>query len=219
MSIFDIIGPVIVGPSSSHTAGAVRIAKVARELLGEEVKKAVIRLHGSFAKTYKGHGTDRAIIGGLLGFSTDDQRIKKSLSLAKEAGMQYSIQRCFLGDVHPNTALIKVEGVSGRKVSILGSSVGGGSIVIRQVNGLKVNFTGQYYTLLVEHEDKPNMVAVVTLILGRNNINIAGMRVYRAYRGANAIMIIETDQKIDSSILKEIELRDSILSVTGIDII
>jgi L-serine dehydratase len=205
MNIFDIIGPVMIGPSSSHTAGAVRIGKVTRRLLDEEVVKAVIQLHGSFADTYKGHGTDNALIGGLMGFSTDDERIRNSKELAKKAGMVYRIETISLQEAHPNTVVIEAEGRSGRKVVVLGASVGGGNIMIQKINGIHVEFDGQYYSLIVNHRDKPGVIAFVTGRVGQSQINIAGMRDYRSSRGGEAIMIIETDQEVDEKTVFDIK--------------
>ncbi|HHV98415.1 MAG TPA: L-serine ammonia-lyase, iron-sulfur-dependent, subunit beta [Clostridiaceae bacterium] len=219
MHVFDVIGPVMVGPSSSHTAGAVRIARVARIILQEEIKKAKVILHGSFAETYMGHGTDRAIIGGLMGFSTDDIRIRDSIKIAEEAGKEFNIETGFLGDVHPNTVLIEAEGMSGRVVSVLGSSIGGGNIAIKKINGVEVDFSGRYHILIIEHKDRPGAVAVVTGILGRNNTNIAIMKVYRSYKGGKAIMVIETDQSVDEGIINEIKGQPNILDVTSINLI
>lgn len=216
MDVFDIIGPIMVGPSSSHTAGAVRIARVARMLLDEDVKKAVIKFHGSFAATYKGHGTDKAIIGGLMGYTTDDMRIRDSLKLAEKAGIDFKIETVALGDVHPNTVIIEALGVSGKKVSIMGSSVGGGNIVIVKINGLDVEFSGQFCTLVIEHMDKPGTIAAVTGILGSNAINIAIMKVYRSYKGAKAIMVIETDQSVNASVIEEINKHQNVVNAVSV---
>lgn len=219
MNVFDIIGPVMIGPSSSHTAGAVRIAGVARALLGEEIRRADIKLHGSFAKTYKGHGTDKAILGGLMGYPPDDPGIRESMRLAGQAGIEYSMEAAFLGDVHPNTALIAAEGVSGKKVSVLGSSIGGGNIVIRQLNGLDVEFTGRYNSLIVEYTDKPGMIARVTSIIGNRDINIANMKAYRFARGGKAIMTLEIDQKAEPDLMEEIRRQKNIYNVITIEVI
>lgn len=217
MNIFDIIGPVMIGPSSSHTAGAVRIGKFTRSLLEEEVFEAIIKLHGSFADTYKGHGTDNAIIGGLMGFSTDDERIRSSKELAKNAGMSYRIETISLQDEHPNTAVIEAVGKSGRKVEVVGASVGGGNIVIKRINGLDVEFDGQYHSLIVNHKDKPGVIAFVTGMVGKSQINIAGMRDYRSSRGGEAIMIIETDQQVDEKTVFGIKNNSNITNVIYID--
>lgn len=216
MNAFDIIGPIMVGPSSSHTAGAVRIARVAGILLNEKVRKAVIRFHGSFATTYKGHGTDKAIIGGLMGFDTDDTRIRDSLSIAVSEGMEYSIETCELEGVHPNTVIIELEGISGRKASVMGSSIGGGNILIKKVNGLDVDFSGQFNTLLIEHLDRPGTISAVTGILGNNAINIAIMKVYRSSKGSRAIMVIETDQSVSDDVIENISSRSNVINAVSI---
>lgn len=205
MNVFDIIGPIMVGPSSSHTAGAVRIGRIARALLNEEPCKVQITFHGSFARTYKGHGTDKAILGGLLGMRPDDRRIRDSLELAKQMGMSYCFKTADLGDVHPNTVLISATGSSGEKLEVLGSSVGGGNVLIRRVNGLEVDFTGANNTLLVFHKDTPGAVAAVTQLLAREGINIAQMKVFRFYRGGNAVMVIETDQSVQYGLTESIK--------------
>lgn len=205
MNIFDIVGPVMVGPSSSHTAGAVKIGRVARELLGEEPENVVIGLHGSFAQTYRGHGTDKAIIAGLMGMSMDDARIRDSLDVAQEAGIKYKLETIMIRDAHPNTALITANGKSGRHISVQGASIGGSNIIIQKVNGIDVEFTGQYNTLIISHTDTPGAVAQVTTLLSYNNINIANMKVYRSYRGGDAIMIIETDDDIEGELLVMIQ--------------
>lgn len=217
MNVFDIIGPIMVGPSSSHTAGAVRIGGMVRRILGELPQSALIRLHGSFAQTYKGHGTDRALIGGLLGFAPDDLRIKASLDLAREAGLEYQFVPENLGDVHPNTVLITAVGVSGKQVEVMGCSVGGGNILIRQVNGVDVEFNGQYYTLIIPHQDTPGEVAAVTTILAHRKINLARMNLYRSRRGGEATMIIETDQKVSSDVIGFIQSLPGVRNVTMIE--
>jgi len=217
MNVFDIIGPVMIGPSSSHTAGAARLGRITRMLLGEQPKHAHIYLHGSFARTYCGHGTDRALIGGLLGFSPDDIRIRDSLELAKEAGLSYEFEPTDLGEVHPNTALLEVTGTSGKTLSLLGSSIGGGNVVIQRIQDMKVEFTGEYYTLLIPHQDAPGVVANVTSVLSTNRINIAQMKVYRTRRGGPAMLIIETDEHIESKLLPTLEKIPHVTSVAIVE--
>jgi L-serine dehydratase len=214
MNVFDIIGPVMVGPSSSHTAGAARIGKVVRTLLGEEPVKAFIIFHGSFARTYRGHGTDRAVIGGLLGFETDDLRIRDSLNLAREAGLEYIIETGDLGEVHPNTVLIKVEGKSGKTITVVASSIGGGNIVVREIDGLQVDFTGESHTIIISHRDAPGAVASVTSLLAVYKINIGQMKVYRTRRGGDAIMVIETDQEPAGEVADKLEKLECVQKVT-----
>ncbi len=200
MNVFDVIGPVMVGPSSSHTAGAARIGKIVRELLGEQPVKVFILLHGSFAHTYRGHGTDKAIIAGLLGMSPDDERIKVSMELAQHAGMQFEITTGAIKYAHPNTALITAIGSCGRQVAVQGSSVGGGNIIIHKINGMAVELTAKYETLIISHHDTPGVIAAITGLVARYGINIASMKVYRSYRGGDAIMVIETDQEISAEL-------------------
>jgi L-serine dehydratase len=196
MNLFDIIGPVMVGPSSSHTAGAVRIGRIAGELLGEPPVELSIQLHGSFAKTYKGHGTDRALVAGLMGMKPDDADIECSLRLAEEAGIKVALESVELKDAHPNTAVITAMGGSGRRVTVQGASVGGGNVVINRIDGMEVEFTGSYNTLIISHTDAPGVVASVANLLAGSNVNIASMKVYRLIMGGEAIMVIETDQEI-----------------------
>lgn len=210
-SIFDVVGPNMIGPSSSHTAGACRIGKAAYKIAGENIKKATFLLHGSFGKTYRGHGTDKALVAGILGFDPDDERIKHSFELAKEKEIEYIFKEEDLGDVHPNTVEILIETNSGGKVQLVGSSIGGGNIKITQVNGLELEFTGEYPTLVISHIDKPGVIAKVTAALEKYNINIAFMRVYRHSKGQNAFMIIEADDDISMEIVKYI--KDTIQEV------
>lgn len=217
MNIFDIIGPVMVGPSSSHTAGAVKIGRIARTLLGEEPSEAVIKLHGSFAKTYKGHGTVKALIGGLLGMMQDDLRIVNSLEIAQEKGLKHSLEKIELKDVHPNSTVIEAVGKSGGKINILASSTGGGNIVVRKFNGLDVEFKGAYTTLIVLHKDVPGAVASVAKLLADREVNIAHMRVIRAYRGGKAMMVIETDQPVKKDLGDIITNIPNICGVTIVE--
>ncbi len=204
-SIFDVVGPNMIGPSSSHTAGACRIGKAAYKMAEGDIKKVNFLLHGSFAKTYRGHGTDKALVGGILGFDPDDERIKNSFELAKEKGIEYSFQEEDLGEVHSNTAKIILQKSNGEEITLMGSSIGGGNIVVTEINGLKIKFTGEYDTLIISHEDKPGVIAKTTAVLALYDINIAFMRVYRYSKGQNAFMIIETDDKISHEIVSYIK--------------
>jgi L-serine dehydratase len=204
LNVFDIIGPIMIGPSSSHTAGAVRIGAIARQLLSAEPVNVSISFYGSFAKTYKGHGTDKAIIGGLLGMSTDDEALRNSLDIAAAKGMNFKFNIMENKSEHPNAAFVEAEGKSGEKVSILGFSVGGGNVVIKKLNGTDVEFTAQFNTLIVPHYDLPGTIAVITTIFAKEDINIAFMKVYRSKCRGESIMIIETDQKISEGLRNEI---------------
>lgn len=200
MDVFDIIGPVMIGPSSSHTAGACRIGKYARSILDEDVKTADIYFSGSFAKTYRGHGTDKAIVAGLMGMDTDDLRIRNSLELAKEAGMEYRFIPTQIDDAHPNTVLLHIVGVSGKRWEVEGASIGGGRISIRRINGTPVDISGDATTLLVYHLDTPGMISDVTNILARHGVNIGKFELRRAVKGGEAVMVIEIDGDMDNSI-------------------
>lgn len=214
MNILDIIGPVMVGPSSSHTAGAARIGQITRKLLGENVKQAAIYLHGSFLATGRGHGTDRAIVAGLLGFSVDDGRIGQSFELAREAGMKFELQGINLQGAHPNTVKLEVTGDGGRQLEVIASSIGGGRIRICEIDGLTASFSGETPTLVVYNQDRPGCIVNVTSKLGSAGINIATMQVYRDERGGHAVMVIEVDQEVPASCISRLEQEDGIEKVT-----
>ena len=197
MTLTDIIGPVMVGPSSSHTAGAARIGKVAYKLLGERVVHADVFLHGSFATTGRGHGTDRALLAGLMGFKVDDPRIPDAFALAEDAGMTWRFGVIDLGsEAHPNSVLLKLKGESGKELSVVAASVGGARIHVTQLDGLAVSFSGDLPTIIIHHIDQPGKIAEVASLLERKNINVASMRLYRAHRGGHAVMVFECDSEI-----------------------
>ena len=214
INIFDMMGPVMVGPSSSHTAGAARIGNMGRTLLGEEVARADIGLYGSFAETGFGHGTDRALLAGLLGMKPDDLRIPNAYEEANRAGMAYSFRTVELRDAHPNTALLELTGKSGKKLTLQAASIGGGAIV---VNKIDVNFTGDFNTLIVRNQDESGSVAAITSILSQVHINVANMSVNRHRRGGDALMVIETDQHIKPRQVEFLSELPGILSVTYYD--
>lgn len=212
-SVFDIIGPIMVGPSSSHTAGAIRISNIARELFGKEPKKIIITLYGSFAKTYKGHGTDVALVGGLLNFNTDDCRIKNSIEIADSKGIELNFIVSEEKPVHPNTARIELE-ADGEKFEIMGISLGGGKVNISEINGYKIKLTEDSTVLLVFHEDRAGLIASVANVLGHYNINIGYMEVARKEKGSIALMLIETDNLVNNEIiltLKEINYVTNVM--------
>lgn len=217
INIFDMMGPVMIGPSSSHTAGAARIGNMGRTLLGEEVARADIGLHGSFAETGFGHGTDRALLAGLLGMKPDDLRIPNAYEEANRAGMAYSFRTVELRDAHPNTALLELTGKSGKKLTLQASSIGGGAIVVNKIDGIDVNFTGDFNTLIVRNQDESGSVAAITSILSQVHINVANMSVNRHRRGGDALMVIETDQHIKSRQVEFLSELPGILSVTYYD--
>lgn len=214
MNIYDILGPVMVGPSSSHTAGAVRIGLITRRLLGAAPVHAEIFLSGSFAATGTGHGTDRALIAGLLGMQPDDIRIPDSFSFAAEAGLTFMFHKINLKDAHPNTAILRVSSADGRTLEVQAASLGGGRILVNRLDGIRVNFTGDAPTLIVHNLDKPGCVANVTSLLSRNGVNIATMQLYRNYRGGYAVMVVETDQNIAAEVLELLRHLDGVTKVT-----
>lgn len=192
MDLFDVIGPVMIGPSSSHTAGAARIGRVARKLLQEPVLRAEVGFFGSFAKTWRGHGTDRAIVGGLLNMEVDDVRIRDSLQIAKEKGVSVSFSEVTLRDAHPNTVTITATGERGT-VELEAASIGGGLIRIEGINGLSVSFSGNENTLIVFHRDVRGTISETTGIVSRAGVNIATMHVFRKSISGDAIMVLELD--------------------------
>lgn len=201
-NVFDLLGPIMVGPSSSHTAGAVRLGIMARKILGEDPVEGTIVLHGSFARTGKGHGTNLALVAGLLGMNPDDERIPDAPKIAQELGLNFRIETGHLGDVHPNSVKFDLISKNGKHVQVRGSSVGGGTIVIQEINGFKVEIKGDYPTLVILHQDLPGVVAQVALLLTTAQINIARMLVSREKRGAQALTVLETDQLIDGAVLE-----------------
>lgn len=203
-SAFDIIGPVMIGPSSSHTAGAARIGRVARTLFGHQPKKAIVHLYGSFAETYKGHGTDLAIAGGLLDFDTFDERIPQSLQLAKEANMEVEFVIESTVTEHPNTVRLQLLDDE-KELEVVGVSIGGGTIEITELNSFKLKLSGENAAILVVHNDQFGVVSAVTTVMANNEINISHMEVSRKEKGKMAMMVIEVDQKLDDAVLKEIE--------------
>ena len=214
MNLYDIIGPVMVGPSSSHTAGAVKIGYVSRKLMAQPIVKAQILLYGSFLATGKGHGTQIAIVAGLLGMKTDDCRIPDSFRLAGEARMEISFGEAELKDAHPNSAQLILTGADGRQLEIVGESIGGSRINIASIDGLSANFSGDYPTLIVHNLDQPGHVAEVTSMLSHKSVNIATMQLYRAGRGGHAVMVIECDQEVPKESIQWLAHLEGIEKVT-----
>lgn len=206
ISLFEVIGPNMVGPSSSHTAGAASMALLARKLFPGRIQRGDFTLYGSFARTYRGHGTDRALLGGIMGFETDDLRIRDSLTLAKEAQIAYSFSKAKEepDDIHPNTADMDIYGTKGEHLFVRGVSLGGGKVKIVKLNQIEVDFTGEYSTLIVSQTDKPGVVAHITRILSEEGVNIAFMRLFREEKGAAAYTIVESDEKIPQKVLEKI---------------
>lgn len=214
-SVFDILGPVMIGPSSSHTAGAARIGKIARELADNSFYKVSFYLHGSFAKTYKGHGTDKALVAGILGMDPSDERIKDSYEIAKKNNIQIEFIEADLGYVHPNTVKIVFHYKHKEDFYVIGSSIGGGNVNIININGNEVSFTGDYPTILAKYKDRKGVISEISTILSNHNINIATMNVTRENKIAT--MITELDSPIDEKIIEEISSLSEMIYITAIN--
>ncbi len=218
ISLFDVIGPVMVGPSSSHTAGAARLGNIARRIAGGDIQAIDFYLHGSFAQTYKGHGTDKALLGGVMGMAPSDEGIRDSFAIAEAAGIKYCFQPLDLGNQHPNTVKIVIHQHNGDSCSIVGSSVGGGKILVNEIDGWVMEFSGDYPTIISQHHDEPGVVARVSSVLAAGGINIAFLKVFRQVRSGEASMVIETDQKVDNYILEQLQDLKGINKIRFIDI-
>ena len=216
IGIFDILGPVMIGPSSSHTAGAARLGKIARSIAGGEIAEVTFLLHGSFAKTYRGHGTDKALVAGILGMEPYDERLRDSMEITKELGVKFLFKEADLGDVHPNTVKFIMRTVDDNYCEVMGSSIGGGNIKIFEVNDNEVEFTGIYETLIISHKDVPGVINSVTQILSSENINIAFMKVFRDRKGEEATMIFEMDNRINEDVIDKIKKLEFVFKVIAI---
>ncbi len=203
-SIFDILGPVMIGPSSSHTAGAAKLGFIARQLLGAEPKHAEITLYNSFARTYKGHGTDKAIIGGILGMKPDDELLRNSFEIAEERGLKYEFRLIMKAPkLHPNSARIKLLDSNENKIEMVGSSLGGGRIEVVEIEGFKVKFSVSTHTIVIIADDIPGSIAHISGAIAEKKINIANMFVSREEKLAN--MIIEVDQDVPQEVIEKIK--------------
>lgn len=214
MNILDIIGPVMIGPSSSHTAGAARIGLIARTILGQDAVKAEIQLHGSFAKTYRGHGTDKALVAGIMGMLPDDAQLPNSLILAKARNLIINISCIELENAHPNTAVLILTDETGRSISMQGASVGGGSVMITRVNGMPVEISGQYTTFIILHKDAPGTIASVTEEMRQLGVNICNFRLARNHKGGEAVMSIELDSLLTLDANQRFEALPNVISST-----
>lgn len=204
VSLFDILGPVMVGPSSSHTAGACRLGLMARAIVGGTPERVRILLHGSFAATGQGHGTHRALLGGLIGLPPDDLRLRDAYDEAEDAGLEWTFENIDLGDdAHPNTAVFELER-AGERTVVRGASVGGGRIEITEIDGFPVSLGGDYHTLVVFARDEPGTIATIAGIFAKEGVNLATMRVDRTGRHKDALMTIELDEPISDQALAEI---------------
>lgn len=214
ISVFDVLGPNMIGPSSSHTAGAAVIAYLAQKMIAPPIKKVDFTLYGSFAKTYRGHGTDHALVGGIMGFTTDDVRIRDSFAIAEERGIDFRfIPNETETDIHPNTVDVRMENAAGTVMTIRGESLGGGKVRISRINGVEVDFSGEYSTAIVTQKDKPGVVAHITKVLSDRNVNIAFMRLFRESKGNTAYTIVESDGRLPEDIEPELRKNANIKDV------
>lgn len=217
VGVFDVLGPIMIGPSSSHTAGAARLGKIAKTIVDKEIKEVTFLLHGSFAKTYKGHGTDRALVAGILGMNPDDARLRYSLDLAKEQGIQIKFIPTDLGDYHPNTVKCVITDIDGITWEVIGSSIGGGLVEICEINGTKVQITGEYQTIIVNNEDLPGTLAKISGILYDAGINVASMKSVRLQKGEGVTMTFELDHPASIETIEAIKLIEGINRVITIN--
>lgn len=218
ISIFEVTGPVMIGPSSSHTAGAARLARTARLIVNKPFTHVSFGLHGSFARTYRGHGTDRALVAGALGIGEDDERLVDAFALAEKAGIGYDFYEIDLDDMHENSVKMTFADADGAASEVIGSSIGGAQIVIRRINGFDTEFSAQLNTLVICQRDKPGVVKAVSAILAENEINIGVMRLSRRARGDIACCVIETDHRIPQNVVGELEQIPNVNSVQAINI-
>lgn len=211
ISVFDVLGPNMIGPSSSHTAGAAVIGYLAQKMINGPIVKVTFTLYGSFAKTYRGHGTDRALLGGVMGFRTDDVRIRDSFQIAKDNGIEFSfVPNETETDVHPNTVDVEMVNDQGQQMIIRGESLGGGKVRIVRINGVDVDFSGEYSAIIVVQQDKPGVVAHITQTLSNIGINIAFMRLFREKKGQIAYTIVETDDVLPENLSQYLRINKNI---------
>ncbi len=215
-SIFDILGPIMVGPSSSHTAGAARLGKIARYIADGDIRSVKITLYGSFAETAKGHGTEMALVAGILGMEPHDEKLRYSLQIATERGIDISFEKADISGVHPNTAKFSIEKSDGTYITVTGSSIGGGAVIVNAIDAFNVELTGDYFTIVTKHVDKKGIISKVTTLLAENNINIGNMKVRRDNSKNEASMIIETDEIVSIEVLEKIKRLEEMIFVIEI---
>lgn len=210
IGIFDVLGPIMIGPSSSHTAGAARLGKIARTIVNKPIKDVTFLLHGSFKETYKGHGTDRALVAGILGMMPDDERLRDTLLIAEKEGLEVHFLPADLGQVHPNTVKILMTDCDDINWEVLGSSIGGGLVEIYEINGNKVKITGEYPTIITCHDDIPGTVSKVSTLFYDNDINIAHMTLVRSQKGKDATMTFEVDNNVSEELIAAIKAVEGV---------
>lgn len=210
IGIFDVLGPIMIGPSSSHTASAARLGKIARTIVNKPIKDVTFLLHGSFKETYKGHGTDRALVAGILGMMPDDERLRDALLIAEKEGLEVHFLPADLGQVHPNTVKILMTDCDDINWEVLGSSIGGGLVEIYEINGNKVKITGEYPTIITCHDDIPGTVSKVSTLFYDNDINIAHMTLVRSQKGKDATMTFEVDNNVSEELIAAIKAVEGV---------
>ena len=210
IGIFDVLGPIMIGPSSSHTAGAARLGKIARTIVNKPIKDVTFLLHGSFKETYKGHGTDRALVAGILGMMPDDERLRDALLIAEKEGLEVHFLPADLGQVHPNTVKILMTDCDDINWEVLGSSIGGGLVEIYDIYGNKVKITGEYPTIITCHDDIPGTVSKVSTLFYDNDINIAHMTLVRSQKGKDATMTFEVDSNVSEELIAAIKAVEGV---------
>lgn len=210
IGIFDVLGPIMIGPSSSHTAGAARLGKIARTIVNKPIKDVTFLLHGSFKETYKGHGTDRALVAGILGMMPDDERLRDALLIVEKEGLEVHFLPADLGQVHPNTVKILMTDCDDINWEVLGSSIGGGLVEIYEINGNKVKITGEYPTIITCHDDIPGTVSKVSTLFYDNDINIAHMTLVRSQKGKDATMTFEVDNNVSEELIAAIKAVEGV---------
>ncbi len=217
-SVFDIVGPNMIGPSSSHTAGAARLGKMASKIAGKKIKDVKFLLHGSFAETYKGHGTDKALVGGILGFNPDDARIRNSFELATGNGIKFEFIKSDLGEgAHPNTVKMEMTLEDGSKSTVMGASIGGGNIKLTEIDGLSLDFNGSRQSLVLEVKDIPGAVSFVTGLLAHNNKNIAMMSTNKPAKSEYTFVTIETDDELESTLIEQLKKFEVVAKVVVLE--
>lgn len=196
--LFDIMGPIMIGPSSSHTAGACRIGRLAKKISGKDFIRVTFYLHGSFAETYLGHGTDKALVAGVLGIAVDDERLKNSFEIAKERGIEFHFEKTDLGEgVHPNTVKIKMEYADGRVSTVTGSSIGGGNVVITEADGMTIEYTNLFPTLIVKYAEQKGIIAFISTVIAENGLNIERITTSKTNDEVTLIMELSEELPLD----------------------
>ncbi|WP_324825304.1 L-serine ammonia-lyase, iron-sulfur-dependent subunit beta [Sinanaerobacter sp. ZZT-01] len=217
VSIFDVTGPIMIGPSSSHTAGAAKLARIARQIVGVPFTHVSFGLYGSFAKTYQGHGTDKALVAGALGLREDDERLREAFYLAKKEGLTFDFYETDLDGMHENSVKITFFRTDGLKTEIIGSSIGGGQIIIKYIDGFETEVTAQSPTLVIRQYDRKGVVSDISAVLANNNINIGIMKLSRLAKGKVASTIIETDDMIPYKVVESLGRLENVISVKAIE--